>query len=434
MTPSRPSSAISRSTVQRATSTPLRPRARVIRGHHRYRPTRHESLRSSARTPVGRGAIPLPGLLALQGSVGNAAVVQILNRTGYPWAHEEHEHSAGCGHQPAERPVQCSAVPDVLRSPGSPLDDDTRTEMETRLGADLADVRAQTDTTARASAAEVGAHAYTSGNHVVTGDGGADKHTLAHELTHVIQQRKGPVAGTDSGYGLKDSNLSDRFERAAEENAHRVMSGSSPVQREAVDAGRGPSTAGGGAPVQRTFQMTSKTYDAGNAEELTEAIRQGEGRPEALDRGGEEDRRRPGQADGRGRSLLPSLPQLRRTPQQRVAAGQPGHGGGPAHSCARPRADRQPRAGGGGRTGGGDHGPGKDQPARHLPSPSLRREQAEGARRAPGHQEGSLGLHLQPCARQQVHNRPHQQLSARRLGQARLRGTLLIGPDPHRPG
>lgn len=40
------------------------------------------------------------------------------------------------------------------------------------------------------TAGRTGARAYTSGNHVVIGDGGADKHTVAHELTHVISSAK----------------------------------------------------------------------------------------------------------------------------------------------------------------------------------------------------------------------------------------------------
>jgi hypothetical protein len=90
-----------------------------------------------------------------------------------------------------------------------------------------------TGAAAARSARAIGARAYTSGSHVVLGDGGADKHTLAHELTHVVQQRQGPVSGTDHGTGLKISDPSDRFERAAEENAKHVMSGPAPVQREA---------------------------------------------------------------------------------------------------------------------------------------------------------------------------------------------------------
>ncbi|MFJ9654308.1 eCIS core domain-containing protein [Streptomyces microflavus] len=152
-----------------------------------------------------------PELLGLQTTVGNAAVVQMLRRAD---------------RVPAEdTDVQRSTVPDVLRGPGRPLDDTTRTDMERRLGADFSDVRIHNDTAARASAAEIGARAYTSGNHVVIGDGGADPHTLAHELTHVIQQRSGPVAGTDHGDGLKVSDPSDRYERAAEAHATSVMSG-----------------------------------------------------------------------------------------------------------------------------------------------------------------------------------------------------------------
>jgi ABC-type oligopeptide transport system ATPase subunit len=69
-----------------------------------------------------------------------------------------------------------------------------------------------------------GTSAYTSGSHVVIGEGGGGKHTLAHELTHVIQQRQGHVAGTDNGAGLRVSDPSDRFEREAEANARAVMS------------------------------------------------------------------------------------------------------------------------------------------------------------------------------------------------------------------
>lgn len=78
----------------------------------------------------------------------------------------------------------------VLRDPGAPLDPGTRNLMEKRLGADFSQVRVHTDGAARASTAAVGAHAYTVGNHVVIGDGGTDNQTLAHELTHVIQQRR----------------------------------------------------------------------------------------------------------------------------------------------------------------------------------------------------------------------------------------------------
>ncbi|WP_308405807.1 DUF4157 domain-containing protein [Streptomyces sp. 404i] len=216
----------------------------------------------------GRESMPSERLMALQAGVGNAAVVQMLRRGGHSGAEERHEHSAGCDHPSTEQAapsVQRSAVHDVLRAPGRPMDDATRTDMETRLGADFSDVRIHNDAAAKASAAEVGARAYTSGHHVVIGAGGTDKHTLAHELTHVIQQRSGPVAGTDNGAGLKVSDPSDRFEREAEAQARRVMSAApkaAPLQRRAQ-----PSPASAALPsVQRVGDaqnvMTTAHWEA----------------------------------------------------------------------------------------------------------------------------------------------------------------------------
>lgn len=171
----------------------------------------------SARTaePAAPHSEPLSpaGLLALQRGIGNAAVVTMLADR------RDRERPADAD----EQPVQRSAVHEVLRSPGRPLDGSTRAEMEARLGADFSDVRLHTGPAAGRSAEEIGARAYTSGNHVVLGDGG-DRHTLAHELVHVVQQRSGPVEGTDNGSGLSVSNPSDRFEREAERVAARAMS------------------------------------------------------------------------------------------------------------------------------------------------------------------------------------------------------------------
>ncbi|MFF4244229.1 DUF4157 domain-containing protein [Streptomyces sp. NPDC001822] len=164
-----------------------------------------------ARLPAGSRAVVPAALLALQRTMGNAAVTRML---------EEERHGRG----EAAPAVQRSAVRDVLRSRGEPMGAALRDEMETRFGADFSDVRLHTGTAARESAAGIGARAYTSGSHIVMGDEGGDKHTLAHELTHVLQQRTGPVAGTDNGDGLRVSDPSDRFEREAEANASRVLS------------------------------------------------------------------------------------------------------------------------------------------------------------------------------------------------------------------
>ncbi|MGW6204341.1 eCIS core domain-containing protein [Streptomyces sp. NPDC055089] len=191
-------------------------------------------VRPAVTAPATNAASPpSPVRLALLRGAGNADVVQMLRQSGHPGTHsaEEAPHGAVEGHErPGQAPVQRSAVPDVLRSGGRPLDDATRTDMESRLGADFSTVRIHDDAAARRSAAEIGARAYTSGDHVVIGDGGGDRHTLAHELTHVIQQRLGPVAGTDNGSGLRVSDPADRFEREAEANARRALSGRASVR------------------------------------------------------------------------------------------------------------------------------------------------------------------------------------------------------------
>ncbi|MFJ8827055.1 DUF4157 domain-containing protein [Streptomyces sp. NPDC102467] len=185
--------------------------------------------------------------MALQRSIGNAAVSRLIEEA-------RHQHDEGCGHEQDTAPVQRSAVHDVLRGSGQPMAAPLRQEMEARLGADFSDVRLHTGPTAQRSAGEIGARAYTSGSSIVIGDGGADKHTLAHELTHVVQQRQGPVAGTARGDGLRVSDPSDRFEREAEATARRVMSVSAPHAGRASEpaAEQRPAAAGDGT-VQRAL-------------------------------------------------------------------------------------------------------------------------------------------------------------------------------------
>jgi Zn-dependent peptidase ImmA (M78 family) len=107
--------------------------------------------------------------------------------------------------------------------------------METRMGADFSDVRVHNDAAADASAKGLGAHAYTVGSNVVFQRDAYDpsspqgRTTLAHELTHVVQQRSGPVEGTEAPGGIQVSDPSDRFEREAVANADRVMADPAPA-------------------------------------------------------------------------------------------------------------------------------------------------------------------------------------------------------------
>ncbi|MEU4684661.1 eCIS core domain-containing protein [Streptomyces xinghaiensis] len=198
-------------------------------------------------------------IAALQSSAGNAGVVQMLRRAGHLPEQERHQHGAGCGHGAEQPDVQRSPVHDVLRSAGRPLDEPLRNEMETRLGADFSDVRVHTDAVAQRSTAELGAKAWTSGNDIAIGPDGADPHTLAHELTHVMQQRAGSVDGTTGPGGVRVSDPGDRFERAAEANAARVMSAPLPDVQRAAEEDTRQAPAAAGTPVQLARHATGPT-------------------------------------------------------------------------------------------------------------------------------------------------------------------------------
>ena len=95
-------------------------------------------------------------------------------------------------------------VHDVLRSPGQPLDPETRAYMEPRFGHDFSRVRVHTDGKAAESAQAVNARAYTVGRDVVFDSGQfkpeteVGKRLLAHELTHVGQQSQSQLSSTIS--------------------------------------------------------------------------------------------------------------------------------------------------------------------------------------------------------------------------------------------
>ena len=87
-------------------------------------------------------------------------------------------------------------VHEVLRSSGRPLDRATRSFFEPRFGHDFSGVRIHTGALAAESARNVNALAYTVGSNIVfrteqfAPDTANGRRLLAHELTHVVQQRR----------------------------------------------------------------------------------------------------------------------------------------------------------------------------------------------------------------------------------------------------
>lgn len=94
-----------------------------------------------------------------------------------------------------------SIVHEALQSRGQPLEPATRAFMEARFGHDFSRIRVHTDAPAAAAAQAANARAYTVGRDVVFAAGeyrpdtAAGQRLLAHELTHVLQQR------ADAGHG-----------------------------------------------------------------------------------------------------------------------------------------------------------------------------------------------------------------------------------------
>lgn len=166
--------------------------------------------RQAARAKTGSASAPNNALsLERRGSLGPHLTVQ-REATAAPAA-------------PA-----AAMVRDAVRSPGQPLDSGARREMEARFGHDLSAVRLHTGDEAAQSARAVGANAYTSGPDIVFGEGQyqpgspSGRRLLAHELTHVIQQGSGPVAGTRVDPQLAVSSPDDAFERQAEGQEDRT--------------------------------------------------------------------------------------------------------------------------------------------------------------------------------------------------------------------
>ena len=93
---------------------------------------------------------------------------------------------------------QGAAINPALQTPqssGRGLEPDVRAQMESRLGFDFSGVRIHDDATAATTNARMGSNAFTVGPHIAFARGryhpfdAAGRELLAHELTHVVQQR-----------------------------------------------------------------------------------------------------------------------------------------------------------------------------------------------------------------------------------------------------
>ncbi len=188
-------------------------------------------------------------LLALQARAGNQAISRMVQRAAeeeeLQARHDpalqraaEEEEELQAKHDPTPRvgleggPVgpDISAQINSRRGGGSTLDSGFRERMETAFGTDFSGVRVHQDSQSDVLNRQLTAKAFTTGNDIfLRSDASAsDGHLMAHELTHVVQQRSAAGGG---GGGLTAGPADDPQEHEADRAAEAALSGS--MQREA---------------------------------------------------------------------------------------------------------------------------------------------------------------------------------------------------------
>ena len=191
-----------------------------------------------AASPAGRAA----ALRAAQQRYGNRAVQRFManqgviqrkcagncSRVACAKAAEEEEWRHTRVQRQAAGPV--GSVPGAIweitqhAGQGQPLAPGVRGFMEERFGQDFSGVRVHTDGQANRLSRQLNAHAFTSGRDIYFAPGQyvpattSGKRLLAHELTHVVQQRNAP-----SLQSMKIGEVGDAFEREADTAAETVL-------------------------------------------------------------------------------------------------------------------------------------------------------------------------------------------------------------------
>jgi hypothetical protein len=153
-------------------------------------PAEREADQVAERIMESPGASPGHSLACACSSLG--ATCESCQKAGVQIQRQSSASSAA-SHVPA-------SVAKVLHSPGRPLDGASRAFFEPRFGERFDRVRVHTEGDAAESALSIHANAYAAGEHLVFGAGQyapdteQGKRLLAHELTHVVQQRDGARA------------------------------------------------------------------------------------------------------------------------------------------------------------------------------------------------------------------------------------------------
>ena len=171
----------------------------------------------------------------MQQTHGNRAVQRLLHSATVP-SEEVSRNTQEVGPQGGPLPDELARQVDSMRGAGAPLNGQARFEMESAFGESLHDVRLHTGDDADELNRRIGANAFTTGSDIFfrsEADPG-DSRLLAHELTHVIQQRGAPPSGP-----LSVGPADDSHEQEAHSTADSVTTGA----QAQVHTSSGPSVA-----------------------------------------------------------------------------------------------------------------------------------------------------------------------------------------------
>jgi Domain of unknown function (DUF4157) len=165
-------------------------------------------------------AQPVHPLLRLQGQVGNAHIARMLAQRAAEQEEEVQAKHERVGLEGGAVGPMTTAQIQSMRGGGSPLDTGTRTSMEASFGTSFADVRVHANNDSDALNRRLTARAFTTGNDIFLrrDSSPSDVRLIAHELTHVVQQRS--MSG--GGGGMTVGAAGDGHERHADTVADAV--------------------------------------------------------------------------------------------------------------------------------------------------------------------------------------------------------------------
>jgi hypothetical protein len=196
-------------------------------------------IRRAADHPGAAASAAAHPLVTLQRQVGNATIARTLaQREAAPEEEEimaKHDHDAGGSSTIMAMPevgMEGGQISDGLssriqsqRGGGTSLDSGMRKSMESSFGESFDDVRVHTGSESDSLNRSVSAKAFTTGTDIFLSDKAStsDSNLMAHELTHVVQQR-----GMSSSSGpMTVGPAGDSHEQAADSAASAVSGGGS---------------------------------------------------------------------------------------------------------------------------------------------------------------------------------------------------------------